>query len=209
MSMRSSSPRRTMATPPKSATQTLSVTVTNVIDNGILAVEQPAGTSLASSGTANFGSITIGQTNELTFTLSSQGEAALLMPSGAVIAWCRCLGLQPGQQLACHSPASDGSTTLTVRFSPATSGNRLATLSIPTNDTRPGRSPYTISLSGIRFGDADHRHLQQRGEPGPRRLGEWRKFHDRLGRRYESLATTGLRRKAPTRSWTPIRAVNS
>ena len=47
------------------------------------------------------------------------------------------------------SLASDGNTTFTLRFSPTTSGNRLATLSIPTNDTRPGRSPYTISLSGI------------------------------------------------------------
>ena len=133
--------------PPKSATQTLTVTVTNVADNGILAVEQPAGTSLASGGTANFGSITIGQTNELTFTLSSLGEAALLLPSGAVIAGAGA----SDYSLVSSVPATvliGGSTTLTVRFSPATSGNRLATLSIPTNDTRPGRSPYTITLSG-------------------------------------------------------------
>ena len=133
--------------PPKSATQTLTVTVTNVADNGILAVEQPAGTSLASGSTANFGSITIGQTNELTFTLSSLGEAALLLPSGAVITGAGA----PDYSLVSSVPATiliGGSTTLTVRFSPATSGNRLATLSIPTNDTRPGRSPYTITLSG-------------------------------------------------------------
>ncbi len=133
--------------PPKSATQTLTVTVTNVADNGILAVEQPAGTSLASGSTANFGSITIGQTNELTFTLSSLGEAALLLPSGAVITGAGA----SDYSLVSSVPATvliGGSTTLTVRFSPATSGNRLATLSIPTNDTRPGRSPYTITLSG-------------------------------------------------------------
>jgi hypothetical protein len=35
--------------PPKSATQTLNISVTNVLDNGVLAVEQPAGTPLASS----------------------------------------------------------------------------------------------------------------------------------------------------------------
>jgi alpha-tubulin suppressor-like RCC1 family protein len=133
--------------PPKSATQTLSVTVTNEIDNGVLAVEQPAGTSLASRGTANFGSLTIGQTTELTFTLRSQGEASLLMQSGAVISGAAAseyslIGSVP------VSLASDGNTTFTVRFSPTTSGNRLATLSIPTNDTRPGRSPYTITLSG-------------------------------------------------------------
>ena len=134
--------------PPKSATQTLTVTVTNAADNGILAVEQPAGTSLASGGTANFGSITIGQTNELTFTLRSLGEAALLLPSEAVITGA---GASDYSLVSSVPPAVliGGSTTLTVRFSPATSGNRLATLSIPSNDTRPGRSPYTIMLSGI------------------------------------------------------------
>jgi alpha-tubulin suppressor-like RCC1 family protein len=133
---------------PKSATQTLSVTVTNESDSGILAVEQPAGTSLANGGTANFGSVTIGQTNELTFTLRSQGEVSLLMPSGAVISGAAAseyslIGTVP------TSLATDGSATFTVRFRPTTSGNHAATLSIPTNDTRPGRSPYTISLSGI------------------------------------------------------------
>ena len=133
---------------PKSATQTLSVTVTNESDSGILAVEQPAGTSLVNGGTANFGSVTIGQTNELTFTLRSQGEVSLLMPSGAVISGAAAseyslIGTVP------TSLATDGSATFTVRFRPTTSGNHAATLSIPTNDTRPGRSPYTISLSGI------------------------------------------------------------
>ncbi len=133
---------------PKSATQTLSVTVTNESDSGILAVEQPAGTSLVNGGTANFGSVTIGQTNELTFTLRSQGEVSLLMPSGAVISGAAAseyslIGTVP------TSLATDGSATFTVRFRPTTSGKHAATLSIPTNDTRPGRSPYTISLSGI------------------------------------------------------------
>ena len=133
---------------PKSATQTLTVTVTNVLDNGILAVEQPAGTPLASgNGSVGFGNLTIGQSNERIFTLRSQGEAALFLPSGAVISGAAASDFS----LVDSAPASlatGDNTTFTVRFSPTASGNRSATLSIPTNDTRPGRSRYTITLTG-------------------------------------------------------------
>ena len=133
---------------PKSATQTLTVTVTNVLDNGILAVEQPAGTPLASgNGSVGFGNLTIGQSNERTFTLSSQGEAALFLPSGVVISGAAASDFSLVGSVAA-SLATGDNTTFTVRFSPTASGNRSATLSIPTNDTRPGRSPYTITLTG-------------------------------------------------------------
>ncbi|MFM8981948.1 MAG: choice-of-anchor D domain-containing protein, partial [Spartobacteria bacterium] len=118
---------------PKSATQTLTVTVTNVLDNGILAVEQPAGTALASgNGSVGFGNLTIGQPFDITFTLRNQGEAALLLPSGVVISGAAAsdysvVGSVPA------SLATGGNTTLTVRFTPSASGNRSATLSIPTN----------------------------------------------------------------------------
>ena len=134
--------------PPKSATQTLTITVSNVADNGVLAIEQPASTALASGGTASFGNLTIGQATELTFSYSSLGETALLMPSGAVITGAGA----SDYSLVSNLPAAvliGGSGSFTVRFSPTTSGNRAAILSIPTNDTRPGRSPYTINLTGI------------------------------------------------------------
>jgi len=133
--------------PPKSATQTLNISVTNVLDNGVLAMEQPAGTPLASGGSVSFGNRTIGQTAEVTFTLRSQGEATLLLPSGAVITGAGA----SNYSLVSSVPASlssGGNATFTVRFTPTTSGNRSAILSIPTNDTRPGRSPYTINLTG-------------------------------------------------------------
>jgi hypothetical protein len=133
--------------PPKSATQTLAVTVTNVADNGVLAVEQPAGTALASGSSVSFGNRTIGQPAELTFTLRSQGEAELLLSSGAVITGAAALNYS----LVGSVPSlvvMGGNVTLTVRFTPTASGNRSAILSIPTNDTRPGRSPYTINLTG-------------------------------------------------------------
>ena len=134
--------------PPKSATQTLTVTVTNVLDNGILAVEQPAGTPLASgNGSVGFGNRTIGQPFDITFTLRSQGEAALFLPSGAVISGAAASDFSLVGSVAA-SLATGDNTTFTVRFSPTASGNRSATLSIPTNDTRPGRSPYTITLTG-------------------------------------------------------------
>jgi len=133
---------------PKSATQTLTITVTNVLDNGVLAVEQPAGSALASgNGSVGFGNRTIGQPAELTFTLRSQGEAALLLPSGAVISGAAASDFSLVGSVAASLPTG-GNTTFTVRFSPTASGNRSATLSIPTNDTRPGRSPYTITLTG-------------------------------------------------------------
>jgi len=133
--------------PPKSATQTLTVTVTNVADNGVLAVEQPAGTALASGSSVSFGNRTIGQTAEVTFTLRSQGEATLLLPSGAVITGAGASNYSLLSSVP-TSLSSGGNATFTVRFTPTTSGNRSAILSIPTNDTRPDRSPYTINLTG-------------------------------------------------------------
>jgi len=113
----------------------------------MLAVEQPAGTALAIGGNASFGNRTIGQSADLTFTLRSQGELTLLMSSGADISGAAASDFSLVGSVPASLPAG-GNGTLTVRFTPTTSGNRSATLSIPTNDMRPGRSPYTITLTG-------------------------------------------------------------
>ena len=113
----------------------------------MLAVEQPAGTALAIGGNASFGNRTIGQSADLTFTLRSQGELTLLMSSGVDISGAAASDFSLVGSVPASLPAG-GNGTLTVRFTPTTSGNRSATLSIPTNDMRPGRSPYTITLTG-------------------------------------------------------------
>ncbi len=132
--------------PPKSATQTFAVTVTNVADSAEITVEQPAGTNVATGGTVAFGSVTVGQPLELTFTVRSSGEVPLLL-SGATIS-----GTHPEEFALVGSLQSSlaigNSTTFSVRFTPIGGGTRSAFLSLPNNDQSGGESSFVINLSG-------------------------------------------------------------
>jgi hypothetical protein len=132
--------------PPKSATQTLTITVTNVADSGEIAVEQPAGTNVAGGGTVAFGSVTIGQSLDLVFTVRSSGEVPLQL-SGAAMS-----GANAGDFALIDSLPSNlaigGNSTFTVRFTPSGGGMRSAVLSLSNNDQSGGESPFVINLTG-------------------------------------------------------------
>ncbi|MEY4244334.1 MAG: hypothetical protein RLZZ245_1919, partial [Verrucomicrobiota bacterium] len=133
--------------PPKSATQTLTITVTNLADNGALVLEQADGSEVASGGFAQFGSLTFGQTADLTFTLRSVGEADLVLPYGNSLggAFSSAFSVIDGLP---SSLATGSSITFTVRFNPIAGGQHIADLSFATNDTRPGRTSYVLNLRG-------------------------------------------------------------
>jgi hypothetical protein len=138
--------------PPKSATQTLNVTVTNVADSAEITVEQPAVTNVATGGTVTFGSVTVGQPLDLVFTVRSSGEVPLLL-NGPTIS-----GTHSGDFALVGSLQSSlaigSSTTFTVRFTPSGGGTRIAFLSLSNNDQSGGESPFVIILSGTGLASA-------------------------------------------------------
>jgi alpha-tubulin suppressor-like RCC1 family protein len=138
--------------PPKSATQSFAVTVTNVADSGEITVEQPAGSNVATGGTVAFGSVTVGQPLDLVFTVRSSGEVPLLL-NGPTIS-----GTHSGDFALVGSLQSSlaigSSTTFTVRFTPSGGGTRIAFLSLSNNDQSGGESPFVIILSGTGLASA-------------------------------------------------------
>jgi hypothetical protein len=132
--------------PPKSATQTLSVTVTNVADSGAIAIEQPVDSNLAPGATVAFGSATLGQPLDRVFTVRSSGEVPLVLSnavfSGSHAGDFSLVGAMPS------TIAVGGTATFTVRFRPSGSGARSAALNLSNNDQSPGKSPFAINLSG-------------------------------------------------------------
>ena len=132
---------------PKSATQTVDITVTNLADNGELVLERPDGTGLASGDVADFGSQTLGQPVDLTFTLRSVGEADLVLPDGMTFGGASASAFSLVGSFP-ETVATGSSITFTVRFSPIAGGSNTADLSFATNDTRAGRSPHVLNLTG-------------------------------------------------------------
>lgn len=132
---------------PKSATQTVDITVTNVADNGELVLERADGTGLASGDVADFGSQTLGQPVDLTFTLRSVGEADLVLPDGMTFGGASASAFSLVGSFP-ETVATGSSITFTVRFSPMAGGSNTADLSFATNDTRPGRTSYVLNLRG-------------------------------------------------------------
>lgn len=117
-----------------------------------ITVEQPAGTSLADgSSTVDFGSANVGvPATARTFTIRNDGTANLtglaLSKSGAHQA-DYVLG-----SLGATSLAPGASTTFTVTFTPAATGNRTASLQIASNDSN--ENPFDINLTGVGSGPA-------------------------------------------------------
>ena len=138
--------------PPKSATQTFTVTVSNVADSAEIAVEQPAASNVAADGTVAFGNVTVGQPLDLVFTVRSSGEVPLLL-NGPTIS-----GTHSGDFALVGSLQSSlaigSSTTFTVRFTPSGGGTRIAFLSLSNNDQSGGESPFVIILSGTGLASA-------------------------------------------------------
>jgi alpha-tubulin suppressor-like RCC1 family protein len=113
----------------------------------VIAVEQPAGTGLASgSSSIDFGSTSIGGAGStLTFTVRNTGYLPL---SGLAVSMDGA-GLLDYTVNAAGLPASlapGASGTFTVAFRPWQSGTRAAVLHIASND--PVQNPFNIALTG-------------------------------------------------------------
>jgi len=110
-----------------------------------IAVEQPVGTDLASGGSRDFGTVAAGSNSSLGFTLRNTGAADL---TGLVVT---VDGSNPDDFTVTSSPVSPvsgpgGTTTFTVRFTPAAAGSRGAVIHIANNDS--DENPFDITLTG-------------------------------------------------------------
>jgi len=112
-----------------------------------IVLEQPMGTNLANGGTKGFAAI-VGSTSELTITIKNTGGADLTLSGTPKVA---VSGTDAGMFTIIAQPDSpvsgpSGSTSFTVRFSPASAGVKTAALSISNNDN--DKNPFGINLSG-------------------------------------------------------------
>ncbi|MCP5544581.1 MAG: choice-of-anchor D domain-containing protein [Akkermansiaceae bacterium] len=110
-----------------------------------IVVEQPAGTNVADGGSVSFGSVNVGSSSTLTFTIKNTGDADLtglaITKSGADSADFTVTG-----PVATTVTGPSGSTTFTVQFTPSANRAHAASIAIANNDS--DENPFNISLSG-------------------------------------------------------------
>ena len=111
-------------------------------------LQQPAGTSIASGSGKSFGSVTVGGSAELTFTIANTGSRDLNLTGSpdkvAVSGTDASLYTVTAQP---NSPVTPGNTSpFTVRFAPTSGGSKSAMLMIASEDVDEGI--YTIHVSG-------------------------------------------------------------
>jgi hypothetical protein len=110
-----------------------------------IAVEQPLNTNILDGGSRNFGMVAAGFNADLVFTIKNIGTADLTDLSITID------GLDATQfavTTAAVAPVSGplGSTTFTIRFSPASAGLKTAALHIANNDSN--ENPFDIIVTG-------------------------------------------------------------
>lgn len=110
-----------------------------------IAVEHPANSGLSAGvSTVSYGDVPTNAPVTKTFTLKNLGSSALLI-SGTSLMGANAADFTITTAPAA-SVATNGSTTLTVRFGPLTDGAKTAFLRIQSND--PNESPFDIELTG-------------------------------------------------------------
>jgi hypothetical protein len=105
-----------------------------------------AGHHLTNGMTKEFGSIAVGSTSDLTFTLLNIGAADLSLTGTPKVSITGSSDFSVSIQPSSPISGPIGSTNFTVRFSPMTPGTKTATLSIPNNDS--DENPFEILLTG-------------------------------------------------------------
>ena len=114
----------------------------------VIAVEQPAGSSVANGASKDFGSVPVGSATSLTFVIKNTGRDSLNLTGTKKVA---VNGANAAEFTVTGPPVSPvtapGSTTFTVRFAPTgAGGQRTATLGIECDDR--ANTPYLIVLTG-------------------------------------------------------------
>ena len=110
-----------------------------------IAVEQPVGTNLGDGGSRSFGSVLLGTSASLSFTIKNFGNidlAGLAITKDGTHADDFTVTTTPTAPVSGPS----GSTTFTVQFTPSALGTRTAAIHIASNDA--DENPFDISLSG-------------------------------------------------------------
>jgi len=111
-----------------------------------ISVEQPALTTVADGGTKAFGTVVVGSSTSLVFTVKNPGAGDL---TGLGITFDGTNATDFSVTASPTTPVTgpSGSTTFTVQFAPTGSGARTAALHIASNVTG-SKNPYDITLTG-------------------------------------------------------------
>ncbi len=111
-------------------------------DQAKLQLEYPAGHTLASGSTVNFGLVPEDQPGSFTFTIRNVGNADLILGQPGLTGEAAAFRVTP---LSAGTVAAAGSATFSVRAQSDTLGPHAATLSIPSND--PDANPFVVQLN--------------------------------------------------------------
>ncbi|HEX7260226.1 MAG TPA: choice-of-anchor D domain-containing protein, partial [Luteolibacter sp.] len=109
-----------------------------------IAVEQPLATSILDAGSKSYGSVLVGTSSSLTYTIKNTGDGNL---TGLAITKS---GTNAADFTVTTAPAATvapgGSTLFVVKFTPGDVGSRSAAIQISNNDS--DEKPFDINLSG-------------------------------------------------------------
>lgn len=109
-----------------------------------ITVSQPVGTVLSAGWIRNFGSVPLGGTSDLVFTLGNIGTLNLTGISVGIS------GTDASDFSVVNAPgatlAPNATATLTVRYAPGSAGSKEAMLRIVSNDG--DENPFTVALTG-------------------------------------------------------------
>jgi uncharacterized cupredoxin-like copper-binding protein len=136
----------------------LNVTGTGAPPESDIEIRQPEATALV-NGTSSkaFGSVQVGATKDLVFTVNNTGTEELSGLAATID------GTDSSQFSVTTAPpatvAAEGTTTFTVRFAPSATGAKSAVLHVASND--PDEAPFDIALTGTGFVPAPEITVQQ------------------------------------------------
>jgi hypothetical protein len=124
---------------------TVTVTMPIPVPAAEIAVESPLNTNIADGGSKSFGSVVVGATTSLTFTIKNVGTAdltGLTLTKNGTDAGMFAITSYPTTPVGGPS----GSTTFVVKFAPTSAGAKTAALHIASNDS--DENPFDMTLTG-------------------------------------------------------------
>ena len=136
---------------------------------------QQAGNDIATNTTKAFGSLVVGSTADLIFTILNTSNADLTLSGTPKVAVTGSSDFTVTAQPASPITGPSGSSNFTVRFTPTGSGLKTASLTIPNNDG--DEHPFVINLTGTAHSfttDGDNDGLSDASEFNMAALGfDW------------------------------------
>jgi len=116
-----------------------------------LVVSHSGSKPMAAGGVLDYGSITIGSSMNVELSIANEGKSALdidltnlgLTSGAATEADTFAIGTKPSGRIA-----AGASSTMIVTFTPSADGDKTATISIPTNDTKNPLFSFTVHGTG-------------------------------------------------------------